>query len=287
MDEEKGKDDVDIWFFKKSKEKLTETKVEAEPLEPVSLSGDIDSDAYFMKLPNKGKCYIFNHKEFKKLDERKGTDLDAQRLYCQFRKLGFEDVKIFNSWKVKDVMAKLKEVGEEDHSNNSCFVCCILTHGEYGYLHAKDGKYPTKDVFALFLPKHCPTLGGKPKIFFIQACQGDKTDSGVKVICSESVDTRKIIKIPTYADFFIMYSTVPGLCAWRNESKGSWFIQSLCDVLEEHAETKDLLSMSTIVNRRVALDYQSYNHKDVSKHKKKQVPLIYSTLTRDLKFLLI
>ena len=51
-------------------------------------------------------------------------------------------------------------------------------------------------------------------------------------------DTINIDKIPVEADFLIAYSTVVGHCSWRNAINGSWFIQSLCDVLSEHGTSE-------------------------------------------------
>lgn len=64
---------------------------------------------------------------------------------------------------------------------------------------------------------------------------------------------------------------------------GSWFIQCLCEVLNEHYETKDLLKMLTITSRKVALDYKTVADKkeDNELH---QVPSITSMLLRDVYF---
>lgn len=56
-----------------------------------------------------------------------------------------------------------------DHTHNDCFACAILTHGDQDdVLYAKDGKYKLKDVTRLFGADKCPSLAGKPKLFFIQ-----------------------------------------------------------------------------------------------------------------------
>lgn len=53
---------------------------------------------------------------------------------------------------------------------------------------------------------------GKPKIFFIQACQGDKLDGGVHMIRSTETDGdyHQSYKLPLQADFLMMFSTVKG-----------------------------------------------------------------------------
>ncbi|CAG2158847.1 unnamed protein product [Oppiella nova] len=133
----------------------------------------------------------------------------------------------------------------------------------------------------------CPTLASKPKIFFIQACQGDRLDEGVAVRQSFDVTDagHGYYRIPNYADFLIAYSTVPGYYSWRNTTQGSWFIQALTHVLGKHSQNMDVLTMMTIVNRLVAYDYESCVPNDPSFHQKKQIPCVTSMLTRLIYFI--
>jgi len=43
-----------------------------------------------------------------------------------------------------------------------------MTHGEADKLYAADRKYPTKTLWEIFTGDLCPSLAGKPKLFFIQ-----------------------------------------------------------------------------------------------------------------------
>jgi len=72
-----------------------------------------------------------------------------------------------------------------------------------------------------------------------------------------------------------------GYCSFRHCEKGTWFIQSLCKELQEHASTKDFLKILTRTSRRVAIDYE-LNELDM--HGKKQLPSFNSMLIRDLYF---
>jgi len=71
-----------------------------------------------------------------------------------------------------------------------------------------------------------------------------------------------------------------GFFSWRNPDTGSWFIQALCKELDLHGRSHNLLSLMTFVNRRVALEYQSYVPQNEKFHAKKQIPSIVSMLTR-------
>lgn len=76
-----------------------------------------------------------------------------------------EDEFDFKLFKQRD----LSIVSEEDHSNNDCFMCVVMTHGEKdGFLLAYDKKYQSKDLWEYFVGSNCRTLIGKPKLFFIQ-----------------------------------------------------------------------------------------------------------------------
>lgn len=251
--------------------------------------GSLDSEDYFMNYPKRGLCLIFNHKIFDPhtgLNKRNGTDADSARLYCRFRELQF-DVKMYKDLKVKEVEKELQKIGKEDHTEYSCFVCCVLSHGEQGLLYAADGHYKTEHLFVPFRGDVCPTLAGKPKMFFIQACQGDRLDSGVNLKSKESSDSdsnQQNLRIPTHADFLIVYSTVPGFYSWRNTTNGSWFVQSLSAALQKYAYDRDILQILTIVNRRVAYDFESYTPQDANMHLKKQIPCVTSTLTKNVRF---
>jgi len=190
------------------------------------------------------------------------------------------DVILFKDLTAKEIRYQLEYFASRDHTDEDCFACCILTHGEHGQLWGTDARFPVDLMFNHFLGDACPTLAGKPKMFFIQACQGDKLDHGMTVYSSDSVDSSAgFYSIPTHADFLIAYSTLPGFYSWRNTQDGSWFMQAVIRVLSEYHLDLDLLTMLTIVNHQVAY-YKQSNATTPEFNGKKQVPCITSMLTR-------
>ena len=103
-------------------------------------------------------------------------------------------------------------VANEDHSDRDCVVVAVMSHGDDGILYAKDQQYKPEKLWSYFTSDQCPTLAGKPKLFFIQACQGDRLDPGTTMLprMTETDGPSVAYKIPTHADFLIAYSTVPG-----------------------------------------------------------------------------
>lgn len=92
----------------------------------------------------------------------------------------------------------------------------------------------------------------------------------------------KRVSVPTEADFLYAYSTVPGYYSWRNSQNGSWFIQSVAEVFEKHADHMDILRMLTRVNAGVST-YKSRTG-DYYSDQKKQISSIVSMLRKDLFF---
>ena len=62
----------------------------------------------------------------------------------------------------------------QNSTDLACLALFILTHGEEnGILHAYDSVYSlNKHIIPELLPDKCKSLAGKPKMIFIQACQG-------------------------------------------------------------------------------------------------------------------
>merc|ERR1712243_393940 len=115
------------------------------------------------------------------------------------------------------------------------------SHGELGILYGKDAPYKPDRLWSHFSADKCRSLAGKPELFFIQACQGDQLDHGVKMVRTEHDAGATTYRIPNHADFLIVYS-------WRNTTAGSWFVQALVHVLQREANSTDLLSILTSVS---------------------------------------
>ncbi|XP_018056185.1 PREDICTED: caspase-1-like [Atta colombica] len=242
---------------------------------------------YNMNHSKRGLALIFNHEFFtvSHLKPRCGTNVDCENLKATLKDLGFE-VNDYHNLTQKDIVKQLERVAEMDHSEHDCLVIAVLSHGELGLLYAHDGAYKADSLWHYFTADKCQSLAGKPKLFFIQACQGDKLDPGITL--KERTETdgypSSIFRIPTQADFLIAYSTIPGYYSWRNTSRGSWFMQALCVELRDNGTRYDLLTMLTFVCQRVAVDFESNTPDNMTMHQQKQIPCITTMLTRLVKF---
>merc|ERR1719420_2408270 len=246
-----------------------------------------DADLYNMNHRRRGRAFIFNHMNFDPklgLNTRNGTNSDRDNLRINLRQLDFE-VEVHDDLPFKDIERILESASMEDHSDADCIFVAVLSHGELGILYASDQPFKPDRLWSHFNAEKCPSLAGKPKLFFIQACQGDQLDQGVKMVHNTETDAKSMsYKIPSHADFLIAYSTIPGFYSWRNTTAGSWFVQAICHVLQRYGTSHDLLSNMTRVARKVAFDFQSNTPGDHMMHEKKQIPCITSMLPRDIFF---
>ncbi|XP_034484452.1 caspase-like [Drosophila innubila] len=246
----------------------TSTSTKALPKPPT----DRNAPEYNMNHKNRGMAIIFNHKKFDKnsLPDRHGTDKDCTRLKNVLKKLDF-DVAEHNDLCYKEIEGVIENAASKNHANNDCILIAIFSHGGEGHIYAKDTKYQLNNILKYFTANNCLTLAGKPKLFFVQACKGNKSQKSFMFMCQGSIDYDSY-SIPDEADFLIAYSTIPGFVSFRNTIEGSWFIQSLCQELEENGRSYDLLTLLTFVNRRVA------NESKEEKEVVKQMPSIDSRL---------
>ncbi|OAD61883.1 Caspase [Eufriesea mexicana] len=230
-----------------------------------------------MNHKRRGTALILNQIQFKKMSPRLGAKTDSANLEKILKDIGF-DVKIYHDLNFKTIALTLEAIAEEDHTDADCLVVVAMSHGESRYLHATDSTYPVELLWSTFIGNKCPSLAGKPKLFFIQACRGTRVDNGVQMYYE--TDAMATFSLPSYADIMVAYSTYDGFYSFRNPDTGSWFIQALCQELSQHWRSRDLLGIMTSVVRRVAIDYQSFAPQNEEFHQKKQIPTIVSMLTR-------
>nr|XP_022325102.1 caspase-8-like [Crassostrea virginica] len=267
---------------------------------------------YKMTSKPRGYCLIINNQKFHgeiKFVERKGTDIDEEKLKNVFGKhLHFKmDVtKDATSQQIKNIC---RDFSKKDHSQFDCIAVCVLSHGTTGAVYGSDcKKVNIQEITSCFTASRCPTLANKPKLFFFQACQGLTHQSGLQRnggstrVVNGGIQTditpeppreegEEVIDdvatpqsmIPDESDFLLGYATVPGYVSYRSRSAGSFYISILAEKLEKHAlgsRSQDLMSILTEVNNAVS----ELHYRDPQGVMYKQVPAPQFTLRRKLQF---
>ncbi|XP_046400295.1 caspase-1-like [Ischnura elegans] len=251
--------------------------------EPGTTSEDEESDKYSMQHRRRGVALIFNHENFEEsgLRRREGADKDGDALRGLLEMLSFE-VRYHKDRTVAELKKILRDVSMEDHSDADCLFVAVMTHGEQGdLLHAKDNPIKGDEIWRPFTADKVISLAGKPKIFLVQACRGNAVEEGVWVADAlDSFPADATIQIPTRADFLFAHSTLEGYYSWRNPEEGSWFVQDFCKMMRQHCRRKDLLTIMTLTLKAVAFNRKSCAPMRRDLHRKKQMPVFSSTLTK-------
>ncbi|XP_008494157.2 caspase-8 isoform X1 [Calypte anna] len=271
-------------------EKQKENKSKEELCSPVPVSGHpsvqgaerqtLHLETYKMEHIPRGYCLILNNYKFKNpWDNREGTLKDGEAVKRVFQWLQFVTVEHMNL-EAEQMYAKVKEYSKKDHTNMDCFVCFIFSHGIKDKISGVDGEFVNvKDLVSCFRGSNCLSLAGKPKLFFIQACQGSGSHPAVKVVGDfpEHLETDTLpFSIPDLADILVGMATVEDYECYRSGETGSVYIQCLCEKMELLCPLrKDLMTILTEVNKEVG-------QKELNGWK--QMPKISSTLRKQLIF---
>uniref|UniRef100_A0A8D0HDT5 Caspase-9 n=1 Tax=Sphenodon punctatus TaxID=8508 RepID=A0A8D0HDT5_SPHPU len=234
---------------------------------------------YILKTDPCGYCLIINNVNFSQgsdLSLRAGSDVDCEKLERRFRLLCFE---VLTQRDLKAQVRALQSLARRDHSALDCCLVVILSHGCQtshiqfpGSIYGTDGRrIAVEKIVNYFNGSQCPSLRGKPKLFFIQACGGEQKDRGFEVDSDSPVNEAHsgnlesdalpfqirsgemdepdaVASLPTPSDILVSYSTFPGFVSWRDKKRGSWYVETLDSVLDQYAHSEDLQIMLLRVN---------------------------------------
>lgn len=273
-----------------------------------------DSGFYPMHRPKRGIFLLLNNMLFKrareekvKLEDRHGTEKDQMALDMLFKQLGFE-VVIESNLTAQEMLKAIQRQALVDHTSYDCFACAVLTHGMKGSIYGVDGDLLGVDKFKDAVDgNHCMTLVGKPKLFFIQACQGEAYDkgSGIATGSGEAGPNPKVLEetekdldlvlekmtnvtirgdaktdasaegtTPSKADVFVAMATVEDFVSWRTTGWGTFFVQAMVYVFSRLSHKYELNQLMLRVNRLVS--------RAETKKKFKQISVFRSALTSEL-----
>lgn len=258
------------------------------------ISSDDETDYYPLTHKPHGLCVVINNEEFTLSKKRTGSHVDERALRETFTALGFV-VEIHKNLDGANMKALLKNTGKRNFYNEDALVVCVLSHGLKDCVYGSDDvEVSLGDLTEPFTSCNAPTLAGKPKLFFIQACQGTGYQRGSvpSIPKPEEVTEPHQFEadagpvqgetIPWGADFLLGMATVPECKSFRSTTTGSIYIQELCRQLNEAAQSTkmdDVLTVLTRVNRNVSKGVYT-----LFKENYKQMPEPKYTLTKKVVF---
>ena len=241
-------------------------------------------ERYEMSSRPHGIAVIINNEEFDTLSPREGTLIDEKNLIQTFRYLGYS-VEVHREKSSQQIVDIFEDTRKRDYSKYDSFVCCVLTHGRgKGIFGCDDKLVQIETISSKMNGKACPTLAGKPKMFFMQTCRGKKkdrvtTDSDETeqdpFFCRVATDSDE--KIPIESDFFFGYATPLNYVSFRDMDNGSWYVTELCRVLCKYSTRATLEDMHTRVNNEVSSRYEHDGNK--------QIPQVRTNLRKAVYFL--
>uniref|UniRef100_A0A1I8HLS6 ANK_REP_REGION domain-containing protein n=1 Tax=Macrostomum lignano TaxID=282301 RepID=A0A1I8HLS6_9PLAT len=237
---------------------FTDHALDNEPSddEPDRLKGN-----FYPVTDPQGYCLIINISKYDtgshitfEHTERQGSVLDVERVQKVFESLRFI-VKIREDLTAEQVDNFLCEIKKSpDLAKHGSFVCFLMAHGTHDCIYGRDGvPCEIRKLTDRFLTSVCSGLQGKPKVFFVQACRGSRRDRTDAPNSREETDEApapvlndKVL--PAESDFLVCFANTPGSAAFRNIEKGSVYVQTVCDFIEDNFRELDLGDIMTEVS---------------------------------------
>ncbi|XP_019488420.1 PREDICTED: uncharacterized protein LOC109376764 isoform X1 [Hipposideros armiger] len=208
--------------------------------------------------------------------DRPGAQHDVKALRDLCQALGFETTLRTDptAQAFQEEVAQFRKQLDTHRGPVSCALVALMAHGgPQGQLLGADGQEVQPEALVQEL-NCCGALRGRPKIFLIQACRGGHRDAGMGLIAlpwfwrwlqapPAIPSYADILQIhvdaqgssssgftPGNSDILTVYAATEGCVAYRDEKKGSDFIQTLVEVLRTDPRG-DLLELLTEVNRQM------------------------------------
>ncbi|XP_043100059.1 caspase-1-like isoform X3 [Puntigrus tetrazona] len=161
------------------------------------------------------------------------------------------------------ISAALRDFAQrEEHAHSdSCFVV-LMSHGDAsgisGIFESPENKdeedvFQTDEIFNCLNSLNCARLRDKPKIILIQSCRGEPHPFQATFFgkcCPHVIDQKGDVlvqdAVPRFRkhhlekDFCCLRSCTPDTVSYRNEKKGSNFIQDTVEIFNQYAHQDDI-----------------------------------------------
>ena len=221
------------------------------------------------------------------LDKLTGTLEDGKRMKDTFETIGFAAVHQQNvtlSLLQKLTYEATQVVRYPESYKSICFV--FSGHGgcdtnEDGgivlrYLYDQTGvKMEIANIWKPFMPKAAARIGNIPKVFFIDACRGDRemhleavmvpksggVQSSVDAVHQKGGTVKVHLEMPPEGNYLIAYATTENYQSYEVENEGGIWLRALSEMIREKAATESVMNILAEVNAVLKHKYQDPKYK--------------------------
>ena len=199
-------------------------------------------------------------KTFPNLD---GGKEDVEALKKFFSNLQFT-VEVHPNLNAHFMRKHVEEYSQMKHKG--VFILIILSHGGEGdVVYGTDiGEVKVHELQEYFHTTKCASLAGVPKVFLIDACRGgnhEKVHMHRVARGLSNTSYHSVKGITDSADFMTVYASTHGNVAYMHTNgsgkSGSYFTQTLVEVMEEADENKEFNEIITEVRSRIQENYKT------------------------------
>ncbi|XP_034292866.1 caspase-3-like [Pantherophis guttatus] len=234
-----------------------------------------------MACPKRNRAVIIVNHQFlqaKGLRPRVGARREADKLFRALSKCNY-DVKLFLDLTAKEIEEVYEKESQAEHGK--CFVSILSSHGEEGSIMDCQGQALNLTcIYKILSPERCPHLAGKPKIFFIQACRGNRFDDGIYLETDSRAPEEDCfshyLSIPE--NTAVMFSCSPGYVSFSNRWE-SMFLKALLEVLEGEERKLKITKLMTWINWKVAFFCEA---KGTEYKGKKEMPCFVTNMVEEV-----
>jgi hypothetical protein len=149
-------------------------------VKPANEFHEESENVYSMKHKPRGFCMIINNYKGdndEMFSDRAGSIIDRKSLEFVFSQLGFK-VIVHENLNAHDMKLKCSDLSQDKEMNkHDALAVIFLSHGDNGEIIGVDGKsVEVEELLEFFNNDECDYLKGKPKMFFVSACRGSKSE---------------------------------------------------------------------------------------------------------------
>ena len=241
--------------------------------------------SYKMDHEKRGIALVINISKYEpnpmKLKEREWSKKDVETLTKTLEYLEFK-VELVENFTKEQIKARLQQIASESHEHFDCFLCVVMSHGINDSFATSNSELMSFEEIKAPI-KSCSSLENKPKMFFFQACRGEKEMESTQSSRVSSASSKKSSKGPQLtddlpststhsknnsktnptkfneeSDLFVFNSTLPHHLSYSNNvAEGTIFIQSFCQVFNDAyknlPKTLSLAKMIIRINEKVSV----------------------------------